>query len=273
MTLEIENNIVKGVTVAAASAEPPPAWGVGEYIGYGQVVYPPATLGGISENLWGLVYVDMNDDFSFTGRFVPVSGPGSPAPFSGNMYRVTLDAERYGYHADDVAITVNGDDALLHFQFITMGFGKMGVGSSQCSPNVTGITFFDVVHNIWARDDFSEARPTFASGTTKSINLKNNPGIYSQAGKTYTAGDALTFVFGEDGKVAVTGQIFGSSVNSTATLGVEMEIEEGAKLECMAYFEANGRIYDFKCEIPSSGTVTADDIFLPDDYFGLINGD
>ena len=264
-----EKNVVTDVTVEAPSAEPPPAWGVGEYIGYGQVDYLPATLGGLPETLWGLVYIDMAADFSFTGRFVPVSGPGSPAQFTGKMYRIP---EMFGYLADNVEINVNGANALLHFQFITMGFGKMSGQSTQSSSNVTGISFWDVIHNIWARDDFPRERPTFASGATKSIDLKDYPGLYDQAGKEYadTPGDALTFVFGEDGKVAVTGQIFGVAVNSTATLGVEMEYEEDAKLDCIAYFGANGRIYSLTCEIPSSGTVTSDDIVLSG--LGLFNG-
>ena len=119
-------------------------------------------------------------------------------------------------------------------------------------------------------DDFSEERPTFASGATKYLDLKDYSGLYSQAGTTYTDGDNLTFVFGADGKVAVTGQIFGVPVNSTATLGVNDKIEEGAKFECRAYFEANGRIYYLMCELPSSGTVTSDDIVGLD--LSLVNG-
>ena len=147
--------------------------------------------------------------------------------------------------------------------------------SSECSPNITGVNFDNIVHNIWAGDTFPEERPTFASGATKSLDLKDHPGLYTWSGTTYTEGDALTFVFGADGKVAVTGQIFGKGVNSTATVGVNDIIEDGAKLDCHATFSANGRIYQLMIEIPSSGTVTSGDIVLPgdpDSYFGLING-
>ena len=261
-----ENNVVTDVTVASGAEPEPPAWGVGHYVGYGQVEYPPATPGGSSESLWGLVSMDMAEDFSFTGSFAPLSG--SPAPFSGKMYRVQVTEDHFGYLADNVAINVNGKDALLHFQFITMGFGKMSAQGED--PEGLDIAFFGILHNVWALDDFSEERPTFASGATKYLDLKDYHDLYSQAGTTYTDGDDLTFVFGADGKVAVTGQIFGVPVNSTATLGVNDKIEEGAKFECRAYFEANGRIYYLMCELPSSGTVTSDGIVVLD--LALVNG-
>ena len=59
-------------------------------------------------------------------------------------------------------------------------------------------------------------------------------------------------------------------MNSTATLCVGDIIEDGAKFECRAYFEANGRIYYLTCEVPSSGTVTSDGIVVLD--LALVNG-
>ena len=274
-----ENNVVTDVTVASGAEPEPPAWGVGHYVGYGQVEYPPATLGGVSEYLWGMVYVDIAEDFSFTGSFAPLQG--SPAPFSGKMYRISLNEEIYGYLADDVAINVNGDDALLHFQFITMGFGKMGVGSTQCSPNVTGISFFDILHNPWGNATVAAEISTFAPGASKTIDLKDYSFYDDTSAGDYVAGDSLTFQFAGDGTVTITGQIFGTGVNSTTTIGVNSKIEDGAKFDCHITFEANGRIYQLMVEVPSSGTVTSDDIDLyydpdfptdPNYHFGLING-
>ena len=280
LKLDDDGNVVTAVEIAAEAVPDPPAWGIGHYVGYGQVEYLPATLGGLPEYLWGLVYVDMNDDFSFTGRFVPVSGPGSSAQFSGKMYRVQVDEDIFGYQADDVAINVDGANALLHFQFITMGFGKMGVGSTQCSGNVNGISFFDVLHNPWGNAALASEISTFAPGASKTIDLANY-GFYDSTEGDYVAGDSLTFAFAEDGTVNITGQIFGVAVNSTTTIGVNQLLNDDTKFDCHVTFAANGRIYQLMVEVPSTGTVTSDDIALyyypdfpddPDFHFGLING-
>ncbi len=279
VTLTLDDaNVVAAADVQAGAEPPPPAWGVGHYVGYGQVEHPPATLNGPSEYLWGMVYVDVAEDFSFTGSFAPFSG--SPAPFSGKMYRVQVTEDIFGYLADDVAISVNGDDALLHFQFITMGFGKMGVQSTQCTPGITGISFFDVLHNPWGNAALASEISTFAPGASKTINLKDYR-FYDSTEGDYVDGDSLTFQFAADGTVTITGQIFGAGVNSTTTIGVNDTIDDGAKFDCHVTFAANGRIYQLMVEIPSSGTVTSDDIDLyydpdfptdPNYHFGLING-
>jgi hypothetical protein len=271
LTTDEDTHVVTGVTVATAAAEElpdPPAWGVGEYVGYG---YFDGT-GHIADYLYGMVYIELNEDFSFTGRFCPVDGT-EDSDFSGKMYCERVTEDIYGYNATNVAINVDGNVMPMDFQFILMGCGKMD-GLSE-ADHVPGIFFFDILHNIWSRDDFPEARPTFASGTTKVIELKDHPGIYSLAGKPYLEGETLTFSFGEGGKISVTGAIFGVPVNTTATIGVNTIIEDGAKLDCHITFEANGRIYQLMVEVPSSGEVTAEEIVLPGEpssYFGLING-
>ena len=255
-------------TAAEEELPDPPAWGVGEYVGYG---YFDGT-GHIADYLYGMVYIELNEDFSFTGRFSPVDGT-EDSDFSGKMYCERVTEDIYGYNATNVEINVGGNVMQMDFQFITMGYGKMD-GLSK-ADHVPGIFYFDILHNIWARGDFLEARPTFAAGATKVIELKDHPGIYSLAGKPYREGETLTFSFGEGGKISVTGAIFGVPVNTTATIGVNTIIEDGAKLDCHITFEANGRIYQLMVEMPSSGEVTAEEIVLPGEpssYFGLING-
>ena len=258
-----EKNVVTDVTVETASAVAP-LWAVGEYVGYGNVYKPNKT--GLDEYLYGMLYVDVAEDLTFTGRFEPVDRSGS-CPFSGK-FTPFGGGGAPGYQADRVTITVKGVQMSIGFSMIykpyadkEQGYGEIFGWSNYVSEDEERFCPTRVWQNVWKQENLAEERPTFAEGTVLTIEPQ------------YEAGDSLNFAFSTDGKsVAVTGQVDGKVVDTTATIGVEWQGE--GKCECYLYFMSGDHIYSLTFTIPSSGVVTKDDIILDgdlDDYFGLVN--
>ena len=262
-----EKNVVTDVTVATAAAEPP-AWAVGEYIGYGNMYDPTCTILPVEQlgELYGMLYVDVAEDLTFTGRFDPVDGT-SACQFSGKFTPFNGGGAP-GYQAEGVTITVKDVEMSIGFSMIykpyagkEKGYGEIFGWSNYVSDDDVRFCPTRVWQNVWKQDNLADERPTFAEGTVLTI----EPG--------YAAGDSLNFAFSEDGKsVAVTGGVNGRGVDTTTTIGVEWQGE--GKCECYIHFMSGGHVYNLKFTIPSSGVVTKDDITLDgdvSDYFGMNN--
>ena len=258
-----EKNVVTDVTVGAAAAVAP-VCAVGEYIGYGNVYKPNKT--GLDEYLYGMLYVDVAEDLTFTGRFEPVDRSGS-CPFSGK-FTPFGGGGAPGYQADRVTITVKGVHMSIGFSMIykpyadkEQGYGEIFGWSNYVSEDEERFCPTRVWQNVWKQENLAEERPTFAEGTVLTIEPQ------------YEAGDSLNFAFSADGKsVAVTGQVDGKVVDTTATIGVETQSE--GKCECYLYFMSGDHIYSLTFTIPSSGVVSGGDITLEgawNTYFGMIN--
>ena len=229
-----EKNVVTDVTVETASAVAP-LWAVGEYVGYGNVYKPNKT--GLDEYLYGMLYVDVAEDLTFTGRFEPVDRSGS-CPFSGK-FTPFGGGGAPGYQADRVTITVKGVQMSIGFSMIykpyadkEQGYGEIFGWSNYVSEDEERFCPTRVWQNVWKQETFST-----------------------------------------DGKsVAVTGQVDGKVVDTTATIGVETQSE--GKCECYLYFMSGDHIYSLTFTIPSSGVVSGGDITLEgawNTYFGMIN--
>ena len=128
------------------------------------------------------------------------------------------------------------------------GFGEMW-GGSDAVPGEPCITLNCAWQNIWKRGDLaSEWKPVFAAGTEKTDGKVD--------------GDSLTYAFGADGAVSITGKIYGESVNATATLDLEGLDGSNGTMHCNFYFLANGHLYQQQFTFPRQATVTASDITL-----------
>ena len=256
-------HVVSDVTVETAAAEAP-VWAVGEYIGYGNMFMPQQS--GPDEYLYGMLYVDVAEDLTFTGRFEPVDHSGS-CPFSGK-FTPFGGGGAPGYQAERVTITVKGVPMSIGFSMIykpyadkEQGYGEIFGWSNYVSEDEVRFFPTRVWQNVWKQDNLADERPTFAEGTVLTIEPQ------------YEAGDSLDFAFSTDGKsVAVTGQVDGKAVDTTATIGVEWQGE--GKCLCYLYFTSFGHVYSLTFTIPSSGVVSSGDITLDgawNTYFGMIN--
>jgi hypothetical protein len=75
-------------------------------------------------------------------------------------------------------------------------------------------------------------------------------------------GDSLTYAFGADGTVSITGKIYGESVNAAATLDLEGLDGGSGTMHCNFFYLANGHLYQQQFTFPRQATVTATDITL-----------
>ena len=165
------------------------------------------------------------------------------------------------YAASGVAITVKGQTMTMRlgcdaqpYAGKDAGFGEMW-GGNEAEYGEPGIYLNCLWQNIWKRSDLTaEWKPAFASGTQKTLDLSD---VYLD-GKV--EGDALTYAFGSDGKVAVSGQIYGESVSSTATLDLEVYDDSTNTMYCNFYFLANGHMYQQQYSFPRQATIEASDI-------------
>ena len=111
--------------------------------------------------------------------------------------------------------------------------------------------------NIWKRSDLAaEWKPAFATGTEKTIDLSETwlDGL--------VVGDSLTYSFGAEGSVSITGKIYGENVSATAKLHLEGCDSSTDTMHCNVQFIANGHLYQQQFTFPRQATVTATDITL-----------
>ena len=229
-------------------------WYTGEFTGYGDAQFP--VDGGDTDILNGLVSINVAANLSFTGTFAATDG--TTASFSGTFVK---DGDMYA--ASDVAITVKGQTmtmrlgcAAQQYAGSDAGFGEMW-GDSETEPGEPCITLNCLWQNIWKRSDLSaEWKPAFASDTEKTLDMSE---IYLP-GKV--DGDTLTYAFGADGAVAVTGKIYGESVSATATLDLEHYDDSTNTMYCNFYFLANGHMYQQQITFQRQATIASSDITL-----------
>ena len=247
-------NIVKDVTIGGGDA---PAgsgsWFTGEFTGYGDAQFP---AGGDTEFLNGIFTINVAANLAFTGTFTGTDG--STASFSG-----TFAKDGSSYVATGVSITVKGKTMSMGLMCDPQpyagsdeGFGEIGGGSEDVQDEPC-IALNCAWQNIWKRTDLAaEWKPAFAAGTEKTLDLKD----------TWLAdlsvGDSLTYAFGADGAVSITGKIYGESVNATATLDLEGLDGSNGTMHCNFFFLANGHLYQQQFTFPRQATVTATDITL-----------
>ena len=254
LTLDAQN-IVTEVAIGGGDA---PAgsgsWFTGEFNGYGDAQFPIA--GGGTEFLNGLFTINVASDLSFTGTFTGTDGTN--ATFSG-----TFAKDGSSYVATGVSITVKGKTMSMGlmcdpgpYAGSDEGFGEISGGSEDVQDEPC-IALNCAWQNIWKRSDLAaEWKPAFASGTEKTINLADSflDGL--------SDGDSLTYAFGANGAVSITGKIYGESVNATATLDLEGLDGSSGTMHCNFYFLANGHLYQQQFTFPRQATVTAADITL-----------
>ncbi len=260
VTLETdEQKVVTDVTIGGGDA---PAgsgsWFTGEFNGYGDAQFPIA--GGGTEFLNGLFTINVAANLSFTGTFFGTDGTN--ATFSGTFAKQVTDGAT-NYVATGVSITVKGKTMSMGLMCDPQpyagsdeGFGEIGGGSEDVQDEPC-IALNCAWQNIWKRTDLAaEWKPAFASGTEKTLDLKD----------TWLAdlsdGDSLTYAFGADGTVSITGKIYGESVNATATLDLEGLDGSSGTMHCNFFFLANGHLYQQQFTFPRQATVTATDITL-----------
>ena len=228
-------------------------WYTGEFTGFGDA-QSPIPNSDEYDILNGLVTINVAANLSFTGTFAATDG--TTASFSGTFAK---DGDMYA--ASGVAITVRGQAMTMRLGCAAQpyadkdaGFGEMW-GGSDAEPGESCIALNCLWQNIWKRSDLTaEWKPAFASGTQKTLDLSD---VYLD-GKV--EGDGLTYAFGSDGKVAVSGQIYGESVSSTATLDLEGYDDSTNTMYCNFYFLANGHMYQQQCSFPRQSTIEASDI-------------
>ncbi|MBR5549157.1 MAG: hypothetical protein IKU71_05465, partial [Kiritimatiellae bacterium] len=75
-------------------------------------------------------------------------------------------------------------------------------------------------------------------------------------------GDSLTYAFGADGAVSITGKIYGETVNAAATLDLEGLDGGSGTMHCNFFYLANGHLYQQQFTFPRQATVAAADITL-----------
>ena len=254
LTLDAQN-IVTEVAIGGGDAPVGAgSWFMGEFNGYGDAQFPIA--GGDTEFLNRLFTVNVAANLAFTGTFTGTDG--TTASFSG-----TFAKDGGVYSASGVGITVNGEAMTMAlscdaqpYAGVENGFGEMG-GGSDVAPGEPCITLNCAWQNIWKRSDLAaEWKPVFAAGTEKTLDLAE---IWLD-GKV--DGDSLTYAFGADGAVSITGKIYGESVNATATLDLEGLDGSSGTMHCNFYFLANGHLYQQQFTFPRQATVTAADITL-----------
>ena len=111
----------------------------------------------------------------------------------------------------------------------------------------------------------AEWKPAFAAGTEKTINLAD--GFL----ENLSDGDSLTYSFGANGAVTVTGKIYGEDVNVTAKLNMEGCDSNDNTMHCNMQFLANGHLYQQQFTFPRQATVAASDISLDELNFSRID--
>ena len=165
--------------------------------------------------------------------------------------------------ANGVSITVNGATMSMTlscdpgpYAGSDEGFGEMGGGSSA-GPDEPCISLNCAWQNIWKRSDLAaEWKPAFATGTEKTINLAD--GFLDNL----SDGDSLTYAFGAEGSVSITGKIYGENVSATAKLHLEGCDSSTDTMHCNVQFIANGHLYQQQFTFPRQATVAAADISL-----------
>ena len=167
------------------------------------------------------------------------------------------------YAANGVAITVRGQAMTMRLGCAAQpyadkdaGFGEMW-GGNEAEYGEPGIYLNCLWQNIWKRSDLSaEWKPAFASGTEKTLDMSE---IWLD-GKVDS--DTLTYAFGADGAVAVSGQIYGESVSATATLDLEGYDDGTNTMHCNFYFLANGHMYQQQLTFQRQASIASSDITL-----------
>ena len=256
VTLTIgDQMVVTDVTVGSnGGGDGGSSWFTGEFNGYGDVQFPIA--GGDTEFLNGLFTINVAANLAFTGTFTGTDG--STAPFSGMFAK-----DGSSYVATGVSITVKGKTMSMGlmcdpgpYAGSDEGFGEIGGGSEDVQDEPC-IALNCAWQNIWKRTDLAaEWKPAFAAGTEKTLDLKDT-GLDG-----LSDGDSLTYAFGADGAVSITGKIYGESVNATATLDLEGLDSSNGTMHCNFFFLANGHLYQQQFTFPRQATVTAADITL-----------
>ena len=238
------------------------SWFTGEFNGYGDAQFP---AGDDTEFLNGLFTVNVASSLAFTGTFTGTDG--STASFSG-----TFAKDGSSYVANGVSITVKGATMSMTlscdpgpYAGSDEGFGEMGGGSSA-GPDEPCISLNCAWQNIWKRSDLAaEWKPAFAAGTAKSILLEEGflDGL--------SEGDSLTYAFGAEGSVSITGKIYGEDVSVTAKLHLEGCDSSTDTMHCNVQFIANGHLYQQQFTFPRQATVAASDIVLSADDFNHLD--
>ena len=235
------------------SAQGGNSWFTGEFNGYGDAQFP---VGGDTEFLNGLFTVNVASSLAFTGTFTGTDG--STASFSG-----TFAKDGSSYVANGVSITVKGATMSMTlscdpgpYAGSDEGFGEMGGGSSA-GPDEPCISLNCAWQNIWKRSDLAaEWKPAFATGTEKTIDLSETwlDGL--------VIGDSLTYAFGAEGVVSITGKIYGEDVNVAAKLHLEGCDSSTDTMHCNVQFIANGHLYQQQFTFPRRDMVEAGGINL-----------
>ena len=237
------------------SGEGSGSWFTGEFNGYGDAQFP---VQGTDETefLNGLFTVNVAANLSFTGTFV--AKDGTRASFSGVFAK---DGDMYS--ASGVGITVNGQAMTMalscdpqSYAGAEKGFGEMW-GGSDASPGEPCIALNCAWQNIWKRSDLAaEWKPAFAAGTAKTILLEEGflDGL--------SEGDSLTYAFGAEGSVSITGKIYGENVSATAKLHLEGCDSSTDTMHCNVQFIANKHLYQQQFTFPRQATVAVADISL-----------
>ena len=244
------------VPVPTKAALASASWFTGEFNGYGDAQFP---VGGDTEFLNGLFTVNVASSLAFTGTFTGTDG--STASFSG-----TFAKDGSSYVANGVSITVKGATMSMTlscnpgpYAGSDEGFGEMGGGSSA-GPDEPCISLNCAWQNIWKRSDLAaEWKPAFATGTEKTIDLSET------WLDNLVVGDSLTYAFGAEGAVSITGKIYGEDVSVTAKLHLEGCDSSTDTMHCNVQFIANGHLYQQQFTFPRKSTVAAVDIELTAD--------
>ena len=229
------------------------SWFTGEFNGYGDAQFP---AGVDTEFLNGLFTVNVAANLAFTGTFTGTDG--STAPFSG-----TFAKDGSSYVATGVSITVKGKTMSMGlmcepgpYAGSDEGFGEMWGGSEDVQDEPC-IALNCAWQNIWKRSDLAaEWKPAFATGTEKTINLAD--GFLANL----SDGDSLTYAFGAEGAVSITGKIYGENVSATAKLHLEGCDSSTDTMHCNVQFIANGHLYQQQFTFPRQATVAAADTSL-----------
>ena len=223
--------------------------------------YQPILRCTVSDECWTntvIWKVNIRRDWYVDASANPDGADGSTASFSGTFAR-----DGSSYVATGVSITVKGKTMSMGLMCDPQpyagsdeGFGEIGGGSEDVQDEPC-IALNCAWQNIWKRGDLAaEWKPAFAAGTEKTLDLQD----------TWLAdlsvGDSLTYAFGADGAVSITGKIYGESVNATATLDLEGLDGSSGTMHCNFFFLANGHLYQQQFTFPRQATVTATDITL-----------
>ena len=251
--------------VPVPTPEPAPGgnnWFTGEFNGSGDVQFPIAGTDDY-DILNGLFTFKVASDLSFTGTFTGTDGTN--ATFSGTFVKRMMDEQEY-CAASGVEITIRGRTMAMQFSNdprpyagMTYGFGKL-CGSNDAEPGEPCIVLNGAWQNIWKRTDLAaEWKPAFAAGTEKTINLAD--GFLDDL----SDGDSLTYSFGANGAVTVTGKIYGEDVNVTTQINM-LDYDSGFnEMDCNFQFLANGHLYEQHFTLPRQATVAAADFISLDE--------